>query len=114
MPAAERQIERLPSAPMTRRALTVAPLSNTTATIEPSVDMFGLGVLLFYLLAGNEAYAKARQSTVLPDIREFAPMVTAPTARLVAELTHPDPAKRPVAASTCEELARIGRRMGIA
>jgi serine/threonine protein kinase len=89
-------------------------LSNTTATIEPSVDMFGLGAILYSLLTGNEAYAKARQSTILPDLREFAPAVTAPTARLVAELTHPDSARRPVAASVCEELARIGRGIGIA
>jgi serine/threonine protein kinase len=89
-------------------------LSNSTTTIEPSVDLFGLGVVLYYLLTGGEAYAKARQSTVLPDIRELAPTVTAPTARLVAELTHPDPPQRPVAASAYEELARIGRRLGTA
>lgn len=76
--------------------------------------MFGLGVVLYYILAGAESYAEARRQSSLPDVRVFAPKVTAPTARLVAELTRSDPAQRPVALSVCEELILIGMRMGIA
>ena len=38
-------------------------------------------------------------------------MVTAPTARLIASLLDPDPARRPTASAAVDELGLIARRL---
>ena len=75
-------------------------------TIETPVDVYGLGEILHYLLAGTHPYAPtavlpllhAKQSPA-DDVRGRNPMVTAPTARLVADLLDPDPIRRPTASA---------------
>lgn len=83
------------------------------STIEPSVDLFGLGATFYDLLAGKRSYFEARRGGNLPDLRQHAPTVTAPFADLIARLTHLDPQQRPSALQTKEELLRIGRNIGI-
>jgi serine/threonine protein kinase len=90
-----------------------------TGGIDPSVDLYGIGEVLYHLCAGAPAYAdlplrelvaaKAKPATPL---RERAPMITQPTARLAAELCDPDPRRRPAsAAAVRDELRHILSRL---
>jgi serine/threonine protein kinase len=88
--------------------------------ITPSVDIYGLGEILYYCLAGVAAYGgDSRAGAIMlaklgepPDLRERRPDVTGPTARLVAELLNPNPARRPPSAAAArDELAGIARRL---
>jgi serine/threonine-protein kinase len=88
-------------------------LSGVSTTIEPSVDLFGLGAAFCYLLAGKDAYFSARKEGRLPDLRTQPAPLTAPFAGLIARLTHSDPQQRPSALQIKEELCRIGRNLGI-
>lgn len=83
------------------------------ATIEPSVDLYGLGVTFFYALVGERAYLEARAAGALGDVRARAPAVTARFARLLTELLNPDPLSRPTAAQARAELGVIARQLGI-
>jgi serine/threonine protein kinase len=71
--------------------------------IDERVDLYGLGEILFFLIAGRPAFsdtpelpgvifAKLRRSA---DLRAAVPFVSALTAQLVGELTDPDPSARP-------------------
>ncbi len=88
-------------------------LSGSSKTIEPSVDLFGLGATFCYLLSRKDAYVSARKEGRLPDLREQSASITAPFAGLITGLTQPDPERRPSARQAKEELFRIGGRLGI-
>ena len=87
-------------------------------TIERPVDVYGLGEILYFLCAGASAYdaptmqalvaAKARPPVPL---RERAPAITQPTARIAADMMAPDPRARPTAAMARDELRRIAARL---
>jgi serine/threonine-protein kinase len=89
--------------------------------IEPSIDLYGLGETLFYVLSGRHAYSgtPVMMKLVLEKmrgparIRDVVPAITGPTAQLIADLTAPLPADRPSsAAAVRDELARIAARLG--
>jgi len=87
-------------------------------TIEPAVDLYGLGEVLFFLLSGRRAHpANATGALALsklgptPDLREAAPHVTAPTVQLTTRLLSADPAARPSAASVRDTLRRVAARL---
>jgi serine/threonine protein kinase len=81
-------------------------------TIEPATDIYGLGEVLYYLLTGKSAYDTGAKDANPTDVREIAPNVTAPTARLIKELMNLDPAARPSTAIVVkEELTRIAHRL---
>ena len=88
-------------------------------TIEPAADLYGLGEVLFFLLAGQAAFAGQQATLALlmaktrpPDLRQRAPLVTAPTARLVASLLASAPEQRPADARTVvQELHRLLHRL---
>ena len=90
------------------------------ARIEPTLDLYGLGETLFYLLAGRPAYSDTPIVTRLvlekmrapARIRDVVPTVTGPTAQLIADLTAPMPdARPPSAVAVRDELARIAARL---
>jgi len=104
---------------------------TSTATIDPAVDIWGLGEVLYCLIAGEPAtslrpgpgahiaksfvslgeLAIAKQQPAV-SLRERAPLVTQPTARLVGEMMSIDPAKRPSdAAGLRDELRHIAARL---
>ncbi|GEM_PF-1924933 len=85
---------------------------SSQGTIEPATDIYGLGEVLYYLLAGKSAHETGAKNVKEADVRDVAPHVTAPTARLIKELTHYDPAQRPArAANVKDELTRIAQRL---
>lgn len=88
-------------------------ISGESRTIEPSVDLFGLGATFCYLLAGKEAFVSARKEGRLPDLRTHSASITAPFAGLISRLTHPDPERRPSAHQAKTELCRIATQLGI-
>jgi serine/threonine protein kinase len=89
-------------------------------TIDVTVDLYGLGETLFYLLAGTNAFSGLPTPAALayaklervPNVREKLPLVTAPTAALIRRLLDADVAKRPTSASEVrDELAWIAGRL---
>lgn len=93
--------------------------SMSEARFDTSVDLYGLGEVLFYLLAGRPAFTGENPMEVIlakglpPDVRRSAPDLTQPTALLVNSLLDRSPARRPAsAASVRDELARIAERLG--
>jgi hypothetical protein len=85
--------------------------------VDPSVDIYGLGEVLYFMLAGSSPFSGANVAQIilakteaLADIRRVAPAVSRPTALLVEALLHPSPAHRPASAnevkSACERLLR--------
>ena len=86
-------------------------------TIEPSVDIYGLGIVMYFLLVGDptdvtKAVARAIDQGQGPSVRGDATFVTAPTATLIQSLMNPDPALRPAsAASVRDNLTAIRRRL---
>jgi serine/threonine protein kinase len=94
--------------------------SASDHSIQPTVDVYGLGETLFYLLAGRPAFSDTPFVTTLllekmrgpADVRAIVPTITAPTARLVADLTAPYTIDRPAtAAAVLAELDRIAARL---
>jgi serine/threonine protein kinase len=101
--------------------------------ILPSIDIYGLGEILYYVLAGAPAYGEPspaadqgsdswgalRPQEILlaklekpRNLRERRPDLTGPTARLASELLNLDPAGRPAsAAAVRDELLSIARRL---
>jgi serine/threonine protein kinase len=88
-------------------------LSGASETIEPSVDLFGLGATFYYLLAGEDAFFSARKEGRLPDLRAQPASITARFAGLIARLTQTDPELRPSALQAIKELLRIGGQLGV-
>lgn len=88
-------------------------LSGQSETIEPSVDLYGLGATFCYLLTGWDAYFAARKERKLPNLRMHSDSVTGSFVALIARLTDPDPQRRPTALQTKDELYRIGAQLGI-
>jgi serine/threonine protein kinase len=87
-------------------------------TIEAPVDLYGLGEVLFYLLAGRRAHPGESMGELavsklgaVPSLASLAPEVTAPTVSLATRLLDPEPARRPSAAEVRDTLRRIGRRL---
>jgi serine/threonine protein kinase len=90
--------------------------AEAAARIAPGSDLYGLGEILFYLIAGRPAYSATPHLPALAlaklraaaDLRKAVPTVTAPTARLVAELTSPDSSARSSSATVVrDKLDRI-------
>jgi serine/threonine protein kinase len=88
--------------------------------IQPAIDLYGLGELLYYLVAGRPAFSDTPYMTALllekmrgpADLRAAVATVTAPTAQLVADLTAPYANQRPAdAAAVRSELDRIAARL---
>jgi serine/threonine protein kinase len=83
-------------------------------TIDATVDIYGLGEILFFLLAGKQAFDGSQGHAALgyaklqrvPHLRDHAPDVTAPTASLVRRLLDPEPANRPATAGEVVEMLR--------
>lgn len=88
-------------------------LSGTSKTIEPTVDLFGLGATFSCLLVGRKAYNLARRKGHFPNLQTDSLSLTAPFASLVARLTDPDPGLRPSALQVKQELIRLGGQIGI-
>jgi serine/threonine protein kinase len=96
-----------------------APLEvHAGGPIEPAVDVYGLGELLYFLCAGHSAYTAVACDALLAEkarppvpLHERAPAVTRPTTLLVAEMLDPDPSRRPTAAAARDELRRIAARL---
>ncbi len=91
-------------------------LGDDHGRIYPSVDVYGLGEVLFYLLTGQSAFGRIGMSAQLiykklqspPDVRNVSPTVTALTATLLAWFMNPDPEARPKNAMVArDELVRI-------
>lgn len=87
-------------------------------TIEQSVDIYGLGEILYYLLNGKPAFPQQTTEQIaiaktqpIVDIRELAPMTTAPTATLLSKMMDVDFSLRPNAVTVSEECSRIARRL---
>jgi len=89
-------------------------------TIEPSMDVYGIGETAYFLLSGRPAhtrgklglaehYAQKRQRAV--PLREFAHRVTAPTASLVEGMLDPDPMRRPAASEVRDRATLLMRRL---
>jgi serine/threonine-protein kinase len=98
--------------------LSTAPAGSR---VEPTLDLYGLGETLYYLLAGRPAFSDTPDIMRLvlekmrgpARVREAVPAVTGPTAQLIADLTAPLPADRPAsAAAVRDELTRIAARLG--
>jgi hypothetical protein len=87
-------------------------------SIDSPADVYGLGEILFYLLAGHGAFEGAASLAELavakmdpPALRDRAADATQPTARLVAALLHPHPGSRPNAAEVRDQALRIASRL---
>jgi serine/threonine protein kinase len=88
-------------------------LFDEPPSIEPSIDLYGLGDVLFFALTGEQAFGpdlarslKARRAGP-PSVSENAPEVTRPTAKLVEALLHPDPERRPRTAVEVRDRLRL-------
>jgi serine/threonine-protein kinase len=94
-------------------------LLGTCDTIEPAVDLYCLGELIYFLLTGRTPYQPQNiydlgqmKRQPPPDLREFAPEVTAPTVALVNALLRFEPAQRPAGAALVrDQLGRLARRL---
>jgi len=89
--------------------------------IDKSVDLYGIGEVLFYLIAGKPARRDRPETVALlvekmagpVRLRDAVPGVSGPTSLLVAELTDPDPTKRPASAEEVRDrLDRIASGLG--
>jgi serine/threonine protein kinase len=87
-------------------------LVGAAERIEPSADMYGLGVTFCYLLAGGEAYERGRTAGGA-QLRAVVPELTARFASLIARLMALDPAARPTATEVRAELGTIARHLGV-
>ncbi|HZS10103.1 MAG TPA: protein kinase [Blastocatellia bacterium] len=86
-------------------------LARASESIEQSVDLYGLGTILYFLMVGHEAYVSNPRPQTLAHVRGAAPGTTAPTGNVILELMHSDPARRPAAIVVRDELSRILRRL---
>lgn len=86
----------------------IAPeLIGTGRSHAPTTDFYALGCLLWQLLAGRPPFpggdplAKiaAHQTSTVADVREWAPDTPPKLAEAIAQLTDPDPTKRPQSAA---------------
>ncbi len=87
-------------------------LAGAAERIEPSADLYGLGVTFCYLLVGGEAYERGRTAGGA-NIRAVVPELTARFAALVSRLMSLDPSARPTAAEARAELGTIARHLGV-
>lgn len=102
---------------MTVMAYAAPELFRSSLTIESGVDLYGLGEVLFFLLAGKRAHPGESMGELalsklgpVPDVRRIATDCTAPTAAVVTRLLDPEPSRRPSAVETRDALLRIARR----
>ncbi|MFH0937747.1 MAG: protein kinase [Planctomycetota bacterium] len=95
----------------------MAPESITPGIVPgPAVDIYGLGVVLYELLAGKSAYETdsttelLRQQAIcsLPDIQTLCPKISSATARIVQRCVKLNPDERFTDANTLlNELAKV-------
>lgn len=101
----------------------IAPeLIGIGKTPTPAADWYGLGCLLWQLLAGRPPFAvadplaklAAHQTRTIEDVREWAPEAPAALAELIQNLTQRDPARRPRDAggilTTLQRFPTVGRQ----
>ena len=99
----------------------MAPERIGDKALDARTDLFGLGVILFELLAGKSPFTGTSMMAVLASIArgeplelaEIAPEVPDDVAKLVMKLIAHDPADRPAdARSVAEALGRLERLHG--
>ncbi|MFA6004669.1 MAG: serine/threonine-protein kinase [Elusimicrobiota bacterium] len=81
----------------------MSPEQGLGAPPDPRMDIYSLGAMYFYLLAGRPPYVAAHAADVvvqhrdasIPDVREFRREVSAAAAGLIRRLMAKDPAQRP-------------------
>jgi len=97
----------------------VAPeLIGTGAQATAASETYALGCLLWHLLAGRPPFAvgdplaklTAHRTRRVPDVRDFAPDAPDELTRLIAEMTDPDPARRPADLEESRRRLRGGAR----
>jgi tRNA A-37 threonylcarbamoyl transferase component Bud32/predicted hydrocarbon binding protein len=100
----------------------MAPERIGDKSLDARTDLFGLGVMLFELLAGKSPFTGSSMMAVLASIArgeplelaEVAPEVPEDVAALVMKLIAHDPANRPAdARSVAEALGRLERLHGV-
>ncbi len=88
---------------------------DASATVDARVDQWGLGVVLYELLAGARPFAGKTAAALAgalhergaPDVRERAPATSEATSAVVARLLERDPARRfPAMIDACQALRR--------
>jgi|GEM_PF-1210819 serine/threonine protein kinase len=93
---------------------TMAPeqAAGNQKAIGPCTDIYALGVITFWMLAGRPPFVADASAVILalhitkdaPNILEFAPDVPKGVAELLAQCLAKDPAQRP---KTASEIARV-------
>jgi serine/threonine protein kinase len=86
-------------------------LSYTVATVEPEVDIYGLGTVLHFLLTGAPAPRGLSSEKLIENLRALAPEVTAPVAMLAADLLRERAETRPSANEAERRLRDILSRL---
>ena len=87
--------------------------TGQSTTIETTLDLFGLGVTFWYLLAGKEPYLAALRNRECFEDSDAARRLTAPFTALINQLTVLTPAARPTARETRQRLLHIATQLGI-
>lgn len=84
-------------------------LFHAVRTIEPAVDIFGLGALMLFLLTGEAPPRDGRSCASF--VREVAPETTAASASLVADLLAARPEHRPTAEAALARIRQVLARL---
>jgi serine/threonine protein kinase len=95
--------------------LYAAPEALEKSPVEINRDIYGLGQILFFLLAGEPIHNDSSMTQMLlkkadapDDLPQRLPLITKPTQRLIRDLLQPDPSARPTSArDVCAALQSI-------
>lgn len=94
---------------------TAPELFGGQAEVGPAADVYGLGVLAYFMLCEHPPFQGERQSEVVaahrnqpvPPLRTVAPEVPGELARLVEAMLDKDPGRRPAMARIAGDLTRL-------